>query len=423
MSATVTSDVEIVARRARSAPDVKGKEVSEADPGFLPRCNRAAAASEDSLPRPRCATGAAPSHRLPFQRFTARFSIACPLPPLVIAAACAAMMSACGTASRQPDSSVEPPGRVSKAPSSSAPGPSSAPRRPLRGGGYYLDDGPGDSPPPDLDSVPEPVPQLEPLHRGAMRPYVVLGQSFTPMTELQPYKVRGIASWYGRRYHGKQTSTGELYDMYAISAAHPTLPLPSYARVTNLVTGKSIVVRVNDRGPFIDNRVIDLSYTAAHRLGVVAGGSALVEVETIIPDGGMPPTNVAANSARARGTPSMASSPPAVQSPAAEAPADPILAIIAAARDVEVTPSAPRETPIDYAGVYLQLAAFGTRENAESYLARAKLQFEWMAERLQVRTREGWYRVHAGPYASPDEARAAAERLAAALGAKPVLVR
>jgi rare lipoprotein A len=83
----------------------------------------------------------------------------------------------------------------------------------------------------------------------------------------------------------------------------------------------------------------------------------------------------------------------------------------------------PRETPVDYAGVYLQLAAFGSRENAESYLARAKLQFEWMAERLQVRTREGLYRVHAGPYASPDEARAAAERMAAALGAKPVLVR
>jgi rare lipoprotein A len=337
------------------------------------------------------------------------------------ALALAAALGGCGTASRQPDS-MEAPSRVSKAPSTSPPTSSTLPRRPLRGGGYYLDDGPGDSPPADLDSIPEPVPQLEPLHRGAMRPYVVLGQSFTPMTELQPYRARGTASWYGRRYHGKQTSNGEIYDMYAISAAHPTLPLPSYARVTNLTTGKSIVVRVNDRGPFIDNRLIDLSYTAAHRLGVVGGGSAIVEVETIIPDGA-PAATVASNSARARATPATAPSPAAVPAAPAETSTDPILAIIAAARDVEVTSPAARETPVDYAGVYLQLAAFGSRENAESYLARAKLQFEWMAERLQVRTREWMYRVHAGPYASPDEARAAAERMAAALGAKPVLTR
>jgi rare lipoprotein A len=111
-----------------------------------------------------------------------------------------------------------------------------------------------------------------------------------------------------------------------------------------------------------------------------------------------------------------------------EAQNDPILAIVAAARDVEVTPPngrdvAPRDTPTDASGIYLQLAAFGSRENAESYLARAKLQFEWMAERLQVRIREGLYRVHAGPYANPSEAKLAAERMAAALGAKPVLTR
>jgi rare lipoprotein A len=357
---------------------------------------------------------------------TSNSSIPCAAALVVLTA-----LSGCGTASRQPDSAAEPAARVSKAPSTSPSASSTLPRRPLRGGGYYLDDGPGDSPPADLESIPEPLPQLEPLHRGAMRPYVVLGQTFTPMTELQPYKARGVASWYGRRYHGKQTSNGEIYDMYAISAAHPTLPLPSYARVTNLATGKSIVVRVNDRGPFIDNRVIDLSYTAAHRLGVVGGGSALVEVETILPDGAPAPT-LAASSARARGTPPTASSPAAAPPAVAESSADPILAIITAARDVEVTPpaarepqspSSSRETPVDYAGVYLQLAAFGSRENAESYLARARLQFEWMAERLQVRTREGLYRVHAGPYASPDEARAAAERIATALGAKPVLVR
>ena len=346
----------------------------------------------------------------------------------------AVMLSACGSAPRQDSGIEQPSAKVARAPASGA-GVKPMPPRTTRGGGYYLDDGPGDSPPSDLDNIPEPVPQLEPLSRGAMRPYVVLGQTFTPMTELQPYKARGIASWYGRRYHGKQTSTGEPYDMYSISAAHPTLPLPSYARVTNVATGKSIVVRVNDRGPFIDNRLIDLSYTAAYRLGVIGGGSALVEVETIIPDGS---TSIAAAPVRPR--PAIVKAPSIVQpssrSPAAagasEPESDPIAAIIDAARDVEVSPTAARglettpvtrETPPDYSGVYLQLAAFGSRENAESYLARARVQFDWMSEQLQVRVREGLYRVHAGPYASPTEARLAADRIAAALGAKPVVVR
>jgi rare lipoprotein A len=103
------------------------------------------------------------------------------------------------------------------------------------------------------------------------------------MTSLAPYKARGIATWYGRRYHGKQTASGERYDMYAMTAAHTTLPIPSYARVTNLANGKSVVVRINDRGPFVDGRIIDLSYTAAHKLGVLAGGNARVEVEALVP--------------------------------------------------------------------------------------------------------------------------------------------
>lgn len=278
------------------------------------------------------------------------------------------------------------------------------------------------------------MPQLEPLHRGAMRPYVVLGQSFTPMTELQPYKARGIATWYGRRYHGKQTSTGEIYDMYAVSAAHPTLPLPSYARVTNVATGKSVVVRVNDRGPFIDNRLIDLSYTAAHRIGMLGGGSALVEVETIVPDGAAPPTGTLARAgAAATAAPSPQRAPiPATQQARASDAQDPILAIIAAAREADATTAAYREpepvviakeTPADFAGVYLQLAAFGSRENAESYLARAKVQFEWLAERLLVRAREGLYRVQVGPYASPAEAKLTAERIASALGGRPLVTR
>ena len=120
------------------------------------------------------------------------------------------------------------------------------------------------------------MPRAEPIRAATARPYVVMGRSYTPMTRLEPYRARGIATWYGRRYHGKQTSSGEIYDMYAMTAAHTTLPIPSYARVTNLANGRSVVVRVNDRGPFVDGRLIDLSYTAAHRIGVLAGGSAMV---------------------------------------------------------------------------------------------------------------------------------------------------
>ena len=104
-----------------------------------------------------------------------------------------------------------------------------------------------------------------------------------PATSLRPYHERGVASWYGRKFHGQKTSSGETYDMYAMTAAHPTLPLPSYARVTNVATGKSVVVRVNDRGPFLHDRVIDLSYAAAHRIGIAQKGSGEVEVEAILP--------------------------------------------------------------------------------------------------------------------------------------------
>ncbi|MGH8684053.1 MAG: septal ring lytic transglycosylase RlpA family protein, partial [Nitrosospira sp.] len=152
-------------------------------------------------------------------------------------------------------------------------------------GGYYLDDGPGDNPPADLASIPDAVPRGEPLRQANMRPYVALGKSYTPMTALKPYRGRGIASWYGRRYHGQKTASGERYDMYTMTAAHTTLPLPSYARVTNIRNGKSVVVRVNDRGPFHSDRLIDLSYTAAYKLGVLDGGSAWVEVESILPNG------------------------------------------------------------------------------------------------------------------------------------------
>jgi len=150
-----------------------------------------------------------------------------------------------------------------------------------RGGGYYLDDGPGHLSPAEVLSVPDAVPRPEPVLARTSRPYTVFGRTYRPMNALVPYRERGIASWYGRRYHGRPTSSGEPYDMYAMTAAHPTLPIPSYVRVTRLSNGRSVVVRVNDRGPFLQNRLIDLSYTAAAKLGFVEAGSAEVEVEAI----------------------------------------------------------------------------------------------------------------------------------------------
>jgi len=153
---------------------------------------------------------------------------------------------------------------------------------PERKGGYYKDDGPGERVPANLDRVPDAVPRAEPLHKFANRPYEAMGKKYTPLTSVQPFRQSGRASWYGKRYHGNKTSSGEIYDMYAMSAAHPTLPIPSYVRVTHAANGKSVVVRINDRGPFHAGRVIDLSYVAAHKLGFVQAGSAEVVVESIV---------------------------------------------------------------------------------------------------------------------------------------------
>jgi len=132
--------------------------------------------------------------------------------------------------------------------------------------------------------VAGPVPKLEPLARHANRPYRLRGRKYRPLTELQPFRQRGVASWYGRAFHGRRTATGERFDMNAMSAAHPTLPLPSYVRVTNLENGTSVIVRVNDRGPYAHDRVIDLSKAAAGHLGLLKGGLAAVELNLIVPE-------------------------------------------------------------------------------------------------------------------------------------------
>jgi rare lipoprotein A len=149
-------------------------------------------------------------------------------------------------------------------------------------GGYYKDDGPHEKVPANLDGIPDATPRAEPLNKFANRPYNALGRNYTPLTAVQPFKQRGLASWYGKKFHGQKTSSGELYDMYKMTAAHPTLPIPSYARVTRVSNGKSVVVRINDRGPFHANRIIDLSYAAAHKLGYIQAGSAEVTIEAVV---------------------------------------------------------------------------------------------------------------------------------------------
>lgn len=143
-------------------------------------------------------------------------------------------------------------------------------------------DGPGEHR--DVSQVPDAVPRAEPLSRGGNpSSYVVFGKRYYPMKQNRGFKQRGIASWYGRKFHGRKTSNGETYDMYAMTAAHKRLPLPSFVEVTNLENGRRVVARVNDRGPFHENRVIDLSYAAASRIGMLGKGTALVEVRAIDP--------------------------------------------------------------------------------------------------------------------------------------------
>jgi len=197
------------------------------------------------------------------------------------------------------------------APTSRSPVDRPAPRPPSQGepadeqgGGLYaphIRDG-GPEVPPDVSSLPEPVPRAEPRARyGNHSPYVVLGRRYHVMDSAEGYVERGVASWYGTKFHGRPTSSFEPYDMYAFTAAHKTLPLPTYARVTNLENGRSVTVRINDRGPFHADRLIDLSYAAAVKLGIHIRGTGPVEVRAIVPPGMHAGVGAAPPAARAAG--------------------------------------------------------------------------------------------------------------------------
>jgi rare lipoprotein A len=294
------------------------------------------------------------------------------------------ILTACGTT---PQRKVEMPGK---------------PAAQTTDGAYLAGDGPGTDAPANLDAIPDATIRNEPLHRYANRPYVALDKSYTPLTTVGEFKQRGTASWYGKKFHGQRTSSGEIYDMYAMTAAHPTLPIPSFARVTNLANQKSVVVRVNDRGPFLHERVIDLSYTAAYKLGIVNNGSAEVEVESLTPDAVITPIVIAEP---VQSQPLETSAPPVAE-------AVPVIAPIVA----ETSPQASDGS------VYLQLGAFKSQEGAEAYLAKMRSELSDTGKQFKLTNKDGLVRVHVGPYASQDEARSSAESLAGKLGFKPMVV-
>ena len=157
-----------------------------------------------------------------------------------------------------------------------------SPRSPGKSsGGFYGGDAPPDRER-DVASIPDAVPRYEPLSRYGNNPYKALGKHYVPMKSAVGFTQQGMASWYGRKFHGRRTSSGETYDMWGMTAAHPVLPLPTYVRVTNLDNGRAVTVKVNDRGPFLHDRIIDLSYAAAKKLDIAGRGTGRVRVEAIV---------------------------------------------------------------------------------------------------------------------------------------------
>jgi rare lipoprotein A len=358
---------------------------------------------------------------------------------VVILIAATLVLAACSTApQRKAEVPIAPPPPAQKA------------------GGYLEGDGPGADAPANIDAIPDAVPKREPLNRYANRPYIALGKTYVPLTITGDFKQRGIASWYGKKFNGERTSSGEIYDMYAMTAAHPTLPLPSYARVTNLANQKTVIVRINDRGPFMKDRIIDLSYTAAHKLGIIGNGSAEVEIDSISPDtiiNTIPVSTVqsqplqssapaipviasitaasavaAVPVAAAPGVPSSApvvpvTSPTAATPPVASAlVAAPSAPAVPAVAPTAVTPPVVAASPANNnTGVYLQLGAFSSLAGAEAYRDKVRAELGSTGKELKLVAKDGLVRVHIGPYANLGEARSSAESMESKLGFKPMV--
>ena len=318
----------------------------------------------------------------------------------LVALACGALLAGCGT----------PLQRLSPFPAPAGPkrNTTALPQLPASSsgrGGYYLDDGPGDNPPEGLHEVPDAEVRDEPILARGNRPYKVFGKTYVPLAADAQLKQRGVASWYGKKFHGQKTSSGELYDMYKMTAAHPTLPIPSYVRVTSKVSGKSVVVRVNDRGPFHAGRIIDLSYTAALRIGLLGAGSHEVEIERIFAG----QTDLWAK--RRNAEPLHAS---------ADVPQMAALMLEDRALGDEEAKGAP---PVAANGsFYLQLGAFSSESRANEVRDRLR-KHGGILSSLSVVASGSLYRVYCGPFATRKDALAAEESLPSSLHLKPVVVR
>lgn len=287
-------------------------------------------------------------------------------------------------------------------------------------------DGPEPNPPPDLIRVPNALPRVELIRVGGPnKPYEIFGVSYEPMTRDEPLRERGLASWYGRKFHGRPTASGEIYNMYAMTAAHPTLPIPSYARITNPKNGREVIVRINDRGPFSKGRVVDVSYTAALKLDILRGVTP-VEVERL--------THDMIRSGAWRRAPAPTDEPPTAARPAAESTAD--TRMPAPPLPPTAMPDAlPAETPrleslpdvnartAAARGWWLQLGAFSQRESAVQFQRRLIADMEDLAPLLALFQDKPLHKVQAGPYASREEAQAAAQAIRSALQMAPMLVQ
>lgn len=310
-----------------------------------------------------------------------------------------------------------------------------------RGGGYYKDDGPGDNIPANIAAIPDAVPRIETHARANMRPYVVFGRRYVPISDERPFRQTGVASWYGRKFHGNSTANGETYDMYAMTAAHPTLPIPSYARVTRASSGRSVIVRINDRGPFHSDRIIDLSYAAAAKLGIIGPGSGQVIVEAITNDdirrnawvkpaatpqpavamATLPPVAIPVAAAPNRYPESAPDTPDALA--ALQHGEQPTYINPVADASSAATPPQPEPTTAQTGQIYLQFGAFSSVDAANNMAQRLNQQLGSSSQGLaQVQQAANQlYRVQIGPFPTRTAAVNAALSIQEQTGLQPAV--
>lgn len=266
-----------------------------------------------------------------------------------------------------------------------------------KGGGYYQNDGPGGVTVLSAEQLKDAVPRVDPLLSGPNKPYKVNGKNYAPDTREISYKKRGHASWYGKQFHGRKTSSGEVYDMYGMTAAHTTLPIPCYVRVTNVANKKTVIVRVNDRGPFHSSRIIDLSYAAAYKLGYINQGTAEVIVERIMPDDIRSGTVASMDS-----TPSTSGSPGSASNQSSD------------------TGRWDAQKISD--GYYLQVAAFSSYSRAQSVLDDLTQSVDGIDTIVEIQSDGGYHRIFVGPFGQEYNARQVARKIKAHIGEEPLLL-